>query len=582
MRIRDRTQIMAISALTEEREQTSILGTLEKIRQRKHIVRAAVYARFSSDNQRDESIDAQLRAIKEYAVKNDVTIVGEYIDRAVSGTTDNRPDFLRMISDAEKNLFDVVLVHKLDRFARNRQDSIGYRMELKKHDVSLVSVLEYLDEDSPESVILESVLEAMAEYYSKNLAREVNKGMKENALKCKHTGGIPPLGYDVDPQSKLLVINEGEAEIVRLIFKYFLEGKGYKQISSDLNSAGYHTKVGRKFSTNSIYTILRNEKYKGTYVFNKSSSKSTNGTRNSHLYKTGEDVIRIENGVPAIIPKEEFDAVEERLMNRVFPTTSKRIETYLLSGKIICGECGSAYVGNRKYSGRNKTLHVTYRCNGRYRKINCSNKEIRREYIENFVINKLSEFVFDDRLIPVLTKEYKSYQLEKNNKIFERRDNFEKRIKELSREISNIVTVIANTASIALAEKLTEMESEKAQMLTKLKQIEDDCCLKAVEESEIAEAFKTARKLLANRNLSTLQKLIDVYVDRVIVFKDRVEVFFNFTENFVYPQYEVKNVSHTADNKINYVAATCVADDGGGEGDNVSPFSPFPIVSECC
>ena len=529
------------------------MGTLEKIRARKHIIRAAVYARFSSDNQRDELIDAQIRAIKDYASKNDVVIVGEYINRAVSGTTDNRPDFLRMIGDAGKDLFDVVLVHKLDRFARNRQDSIGYRMELKKNDVSLVSVLEYLDEDSPESVILESVLEAMAEYYSKNLAREVNKGMKENALKCKHTGGIPPLGYDVDPQSRLLVINESEAELVRLVFKRFIEGKGYKQIAAELNADGQHTKIGRLFSTNSIYTLLRNEKYKGVYVLNKLSSKSMKGTRNSHQFKTGDEVIRIEGGVPAIVTEEEFDAVQERLMNRVCTSSSKRIETYILSGKIICGECGSAYVGNRKYSGRNKTLHVTYRCNGRYR------------------INKLSEVVFDDCLIPVLASEYKSYQLEKNSEVLEARNRIGKRLKEVSREISNIVTVIANTASPALAERLTALETEKAELSTKLRQVEADGTFQPIEESEIADAFKKARKLLAERSLTTLQKLIDVCVDRVIVFKNRVEVYFNFAENFVYPQYDSLKTNHTADSKKNYVAATCVADDGGGDESKSEP-----------
>ena len=168
------------------------MGTLEKIKNRKGLVKGVIYARFSSDNQRDESIDAQIRAIRDYAQKNDIMIVGEYVDRARSAMTDNRPEFLQMIADAANNDFDVVLVHKLDRFARNRQDSIGYRMQLKRHGVSLVSILEYLDSDSPESVILESVLEAMAEYYSLNLAREVRKGMHENALKGIHTGGIPP------------------------------------------------------------------------------------------------------------------------------------------------------------------------------------------------------------------------------------------------------------------------------------------------------------------------------------------------------------------------------------------------------
>lgn len=234
------------------------MGILDKIRSKKHVVRAVIYARFSSDNQRDESIDAQLRAIRDYAKKNDIIIVSVYIDRAKSAMTDNRPEFLNMVRDAKEGQFDAVLVHKLDRFARNRQDSIGYRLELKRHGVSLISILEYLDE-SPESIILGSVLEAMAEYYSKNLSREVRKGMNENAIKGLHTGGLPPLGYDVDPETKKLVINEKEADAVRLIFQMFNEGNGYMKIIKELNRQGYKTKTGIGFGKNSIHSIVRNE-----------------------------------------------------------------------------------------------------------------------------------------------------------------------------------------------------------------------------------------------------------------------------------------------------------------------------------
>jgi DNA invertase Pin-like site-specific DNA recombinase len=198
------------------------MGIIEKLRIRGLLPKAAVYARFSSDNQREESIDAQLRAIREYAKNNGIIIVAEYVDKARSATTDDRPQFLQMVEDSKQDRFNLLMVHKLDRFARNRQDSIGYRMELKRNGVSLISVLEYLDEDSPESVILESVLEAMAEYYSKNLAREVKKGMKENALQCISTGGRPPFGYLLNPDTRRYEVNEDEAPAVRLIIEQAL------------------------------------------------------------------------------------------------------------------------------------------------------------------------------------------------------------------------------------------------------------------------------------------------------------------------------------------------------------------------
>lgn len=187
--------------------------------------RVALYARFSSDNQRSESIDAQVRAMTAYCRQHHYIVVSTYIDEAKSATTDRRPDFQRMIEDSKKGIFDIVLVHKLDRFARNRYDSAVYKRELKKNGVSVYSVLENLD-DSPESIMMESVLEGMAEYYSQNLGREVMKGMKETALQCKHTGGKPPLGYDLDEETKRLVINEEEAQAVRLIYEMYANGQG--------------------------------------------------------------------------------------------------------------------------------------------------------------------------------------------------------------------------------------------------------------------------------------------------------------------------------------------------------------------
>jgi len=202
-------------------------------------LKAVAYCRYSSDNQREESIEAQVRAIEEYAEKNNIEIIRIYADEAKSATTDDRPQFLQMIKDSEMNIFQAVIVHKLDRFARNRYDNAFYKRLLKKNGIRLISVLEPLD-DSPESIILESVLEGMAEYYSRNLAREVMKGLKENAFQAKFNGGIAPLGYDI--KDGYYVINEKEAEAVKLIFKMYNDGYSYGCIIDELNLRGYKTK----------------------------------------------------------------------------------------------------------------------------------------------------------------------------------------------------------------------------------------------------------------------------------------------------------------------------------------------------
>ena len=203
--------------------------------------KVALYARFSSDNQRSESIDAQIRAMTAYCEQHHFVIVKTYVDEAKSATTDRRPAFQQMIHDSSSRLFNILLVHKLDRFARNRYDSAVYKRELKKNGVIVYSVLENLD-DSPESIMMEAVLEGMSEYYSQNLAREVMKGLRETALQCKHTGGKPPLGYDVDPLTKRLVINSEEAETVKLIFSMYSRGCGYSSILDKLHALGRKTK----------------------------------------------------------------------------------------------------------------------------------------------------------------------------------------------------------------------------------------------------------------------------------------------------------------------------------------------------
>ncbi len=221
-------------------------------------IRVACYARYSTSMQREESISAQMRAMKKFCDDNGWVIVKRYVDEAYSATTDKRPQFQEMISDSCNKEFEIVLVHKLDRFARNRYDSSLYKQKLRKNGVRLCSVLERID-NTPESILLEGLLESINEFYSANLARESMKGMRENALQCLHNGGTPGLGYDVD-ETQHIVINEEEAKVVAMIYSMYLSGYSCKVIAETLNEEGYITKAGNTFQTASVYTILINEK----------------------------------------------------------------------------------------------------------------------------------------------------------------------------------------------------------------------------------------------------------------------------------------------------------------------------------
>ena len=269
-----------------------------------------IYARYSSQGQREESIEGQLRECKAFAERNGWNVVGEYIDRALSGKTDKRDDFQRMIKDSEKGHFRGVLMYTLDRFARNRYDSAMYKARLKKNGVRVFYAKQSIP-DGPEGIILESVLEGYAEYYSENLSRNVRRGMMENALQCKTTGGLC-LGYQKAKDGTLEIEPIG-AKVVQEIFQLYADGTSATQVIAYCNEKGYKTARGKDFTRNSLHTILRNRKYIGIYEY--------------------EDVC-VEGGIPAIISEELFDCVQARLKHNYSARAKAKATTdYLLTGK---------------------------------------------------------------------------------------------------------------------------------------------------------------------------------------------------------------------------------------------------------
>ena len=224
-----------------------------------------IYARFSSHSQTEQSIEGQLKVCYEYAQAHQYTVIGEYIDRAQSGTSDNRTDFQRMIQDSEKHAFQGVLVYQLDRFARNRYDSAIYKSRLKKNGVRVLSAKENITEDAS-GILIEGVLESMAEYYSAELSQKINRGRKINASKCLSNGSNPGLGYKVDKDRRFYV-DEDEAKIVREIFRRYANGERAVDITQDLNNRRVKTSIGREFNKNSLHRLLRNRRYIGYYTY---------------------------------------------------------------------------------------------------------------------------------------------------------------------------------------------------------------------------------------------------------------------------------------------------------------------------
>lgn len=306
---------------------------------------AVIYARYSSDSQSEQSIDGQLRVCNEYAKSHDIIIVNTYIDRAMTGTNDNRPDFQRMIKDSSRKEWDYVLLYKLDRFSRNKYEMAVHKKTLRDNGVRVISATEYIP-DSPEAIILESMLEGYAEYYSAELSQKVKRGMKESRLKGNYTGGHLLYGYKVENHK--VVVDEEKAKAVRYIFEQYAMGVYVKDIIAALTAKGIFNK-GKPFAETTIHNMLRNEKYTGVY-----------------RYK--DDVF--DNIFPQILPKELYEKVRHKSeLNRY---GRRSIETvYLLRNKLVCGYCGcpiSAETGTEKVG---KVIRY-YKCLGRKHRNGCT------------------------------------------------------------------------------------------------------------------------------------------------------------------------------------------------------------------
>ena len=337
---------------------------------------AVIYARYSSHNQRDVSIDQQVKVINNFAEQNGLKVITVYADRAISGTTDNRPEFQKMIEDAKSGAFQYVIVYSIDRFARDRFDSITYKKILKDHGVRVLSAMENISDD-PSGILLESVLEGLAEYYSRELSQKIRRGLQDNAEKCLVAASIP-FGYMKGSDGKY-AINPDEAPIVREIFDRILHKESYIDIARDLNERGIRTKNKAEWNRSS-FKFLTNERYMGVYIYRD---------------------VRVEGGMPAIVDPETFYAVQAEVERRNMPkgqTVNRRRREntlYLLTGKCYCDCCKGALVG-KSGTGRHGGFYAYYACRNQFQNHTCDMKQIKKDGLEQFVAGALKMVAMDD------------------------------------------------------------------------------------------------------------------------------------------------------------------------------------------
>lgn len=376
----------------------------------------AAYARYSCDNQREESIEGQLRECKAYLAQKGYLLVGEYIDRAYTGRNDARPDFQRMLADSGRKLFDVVLVWKLDRFARNKEDSAINKALLRRNGVKVESATEAIS-DGPEGILIETVLEGMAQFYSADLAQKVTRGLTENALKAKVNGGHCPLGLFVD-SDKHYQLDPVTAPLVLEIYERYADGQTAKEICDPFNARGVLSSRDERFNKNSLWQLLQNRKYIGEFVYG--------------------DIV-IPDVITPIVPLDLYERVQERKARNCRASAhSKAKVDYLLAGKLFCARRGGQMVGE---SGTSKTrvVHHYYKCRNTKITKTCKKRAVRKQYIEDAVVlSTYAKILKNDSVIAQIANELDKVQRRENVVV----PALEQRLHDTQRRIDNLIKAI--------------------------------------------------------------------------------------------------------------------------------------------
>jgi DNA invertase Pin-like site-specific DNA recombinase len=494
-------------------------------------MKAALYARVSSDSQDvDLSISAQLRALRDYAGKHDFQIIKEFIDEAESGRNDRRSAFREMITTAKAKHppFEAILVWKLNRFARNRADSIVYKKLLRDRGIKLISINEPL-EDSPSGHLLEGVIETIDEFYSENLGEDIKRGMRENAGRGFFNGSRPPYGFhrvDVIDGDKTRHRLEPDAEgslsfeTVRRIFDLASKGMGCKEIAKTLNKEGYHTSKQHQWGQTTVHKVLTNEAYCGTLIW---------GGRLEHeAIRSGIPPVRIENAWPAVIDRETFNNVRQKMSNNAPKAVHPRVVAsfYLLSGLLYCA-CGQAMIGRSAKSHQ----YYYYVCNRGHKKgkESCNARNLPKEKIEKLVIEQIKQRVLTpeylEGLVKMVNEELDSTHGLLKNKL----DDIDLELEDVRARLAKLYDVL-ETGKLSLDDlspRIKELKAKQDGLMKTRIQAEADMVLEGVQHInvETVKAYaQDLRSVLEEADFVQSKAFLRSFVKKIIVDGDTAKI----------------------------------------------------------
>ena len=468
--------------------------------------KAVIYARYSSDSQTEQSIEGQLRVCREYAQSNDILIVDTYIDRAMTGTNDNRAAFQKMLKDSSRKEWQYVLLYKLDRFSRNKFESVIHKKTLKDNGVTILSAMENLT-DSPEGRMMETILEGFNQYFSEELMQKVNRGLKESWRKGKATGGQDVFGYDV--VDKKYVINEYESKIVEEAFLMYSQGYKAVAIAEKFKECGCRRKNGKIVDQKYLYFILHNKRYTGVVE------------HQGEIY---------DNIFPRIISDDLWDKVNSiNEENKLAPSRKKEIFDYILSGKLVCGDCKHK-MGGESGTSHTGNIHYYYICLSRRKKrAKCGTKPVQKQWLEDMVINATTQMLSSVSNIKAIAQSI----LEIHKK--ETADNtalklIERKRAETVKAQNNIVRAIEQgIITDATKSRLTELEAQIAQYDIEInKEKARSYTFLTVDDIEMY----LSKFVFDNTDDIKVRKLIvNAFIREVILYDDEIVITYNFTDS---------------------------------------------------
>lgn len=453
---------------------------------------AVIYARYSSDSQTEQSIDGQIRVCEEYAKAHDILILDTYIDRAMTGKNDNRPEFQRMIKDSNRQEWNYVLVYKLDRFSRNKYATAVNKKVLKDNGVKLVSASEGIP-NTPEGIILESMIEGYAEYYSVELSQKIRRGNNESRRKGNLTGGRIPYGYK-NVEKKAVIVEE-QAEVVRYIFEQYSVGVYVKDIIKALTEKGI-LYYGKPFARTTVYKILKNERYSGIYRY---------------------DNEIFDNLYPQIVPQEIFEKVREKVTANRYGKKSVEV-VYLLRHKLKCGYCGKSINAECGTSHNGETKYY-YKCWGRKHGGDCKKSVIQKDFLENLVIDTVIRQLSDQKTMQKIISgllELQEKQIRENSSL----NILLREKRKTDTALNNLLSAIEQgIVSKTTNKRLHDLE-EQQEALERQILIEKSKTAVKLTEKEIREFYEAALKLEP-------QMLINYLIKEIVLYDDKIEIYYN-------------------------------------------------------